>query len=59
VGVEGINRTQANGFDGTKLYHPGPKVRVDREAVRRSLESKPDLYLHELQAELRATTALR
>ena len=38
-----------------KRYQPGPKVRVDREAVRRLLELQPDLYLRELQAELKAT----
>lgn len=37
-------------------YQAGPKVRVDREAVRRLLEAKPDLYLRELQAELKAST---
>jgi hypothetical protein len=26
-----------------KLYRPKPKMRVDREVVRRLLESKPDL----------------
>lgn len=39
-----------------KLYRAGPKVRVDREAVRRLLEAQPDLYLRELQAELRSST---
>jgi transposase len=39
-----------------KLYQAGPKARVDREAVRRLLEAKPDLYLRELQAELKAST---
>ena len=39
-----------------KPYQAGPKVRVDREAVRRLLEAKPDLYLRELQAELKALT---
>jgi len=38
------------------LYRPGPKPRVDREAIRRLLERKPDLYLRELQAELKAAT---
>ncbi len=38
------------------LYRPGPRPRVDREAVRRLLESKPDLYLRELQSELKAAT---
>ncbi len=38
------------------VYQAGPKVRVDREAVRRLLEAKPDLYLRELQAELKAST---
>lgn len=37
-----------------KPYQAGPKVRVDREAVRRLLEAEPDLYLRELQAELKA-----
>ncbi|MBJ7613477.1 MAG: transposase [Candidatus Dormibacteraeota bacterium] len=37
-------------------YRPGPKARVDREAVRLLLEAHPDLYLRELQAALRATT---
>jgi transposase len=45
-----------NGSMERKLYRPGPKVRVDREVVRRLLESKPDLYLRELQAELKAET---
>ena len=31
-------------------------MRVDREAVRQLLEAKPDLYLRELQAELKAST---
>ena len=39
-----------------KPYQAGPKVRVDREAVRRLLEAQPDLYLRELQAELKAST---
>ena len=42
-----------------KLYQAGPKVRVDREAVRRLLEAKPDLYLRELQAELKASTGIQ
>ncbi len=40
-------------------YQAGPKVRVDREAVRRLLEAKPDLYLRELQAELKASTGIQ
>jgi transposase len=43
------------GLTERKRYQPGPKVRVDREAVRRLLELQPDLYLRELQAELKAT----
>ena len=39
-----------------KPYQAGPKVRVDRDAVRRLLEARPDLYLRELQAELKAST---
>ena len=39
-----------------KPYQAGPKVRVDRDAVRRLLEVRPDLYLRELQAELKAST---
>ena len=39
-----------------KPYQAGPKVRVDREAVQRLLEAKPDLYLRDLQAELKAST---
>jgi hypothetical protein len=31
-----------NGSMERKLYHPGPKVRVDRQVVRRLLE-QPDL----------------
>lgn len=42
-----------------RLYRPGPKPRVDREAVRRLLESKPDLYLRELQAELKDSTGVQ
>ncbi len=42
-----------------KPYQPGPKVRVDRDAVRQLLESKPDLYLRELQAELKAATGIQ
>ena len=42
-----------------KLYHPGPKVRVDREAVRRLLEAQPDLYLRELRTELEAATGIQ
>lgn len=41
-----------------KPYQAGPKVRVDREAVRRLLEAKPDLYLRELQAELKASSGM-
>ena len=40
-------------------YRAGPKVRVDREAVRRLLESKPDLYLRELQAELKTSAGIQ
>jgi transposase len=39
-----------------KPFRPGPKVRLDREAVRRLLEAQPDLYLRELQAEFKAST---
>ena len=42
-----------------KPYQPGPKVRVDREAVRRLLEAQPDLYLRELQAELKASAGIQ
>ncbi len=42
-----------------KLYRPGPKVRVDRAVVRRLLESKPDLYLRELQADLKSTGGIQ
>jgi transposase len=42
-----------------KRYQPRPKVRVDREAVRRLLEEQPDLYLRELQAELKATAGIQ
>jgi transposase len=45
-----------SGSTKRKLYRPGPKIRVNREVVRRLLESKPDLYLRELQAELKAET---
>lgn len=45
-----------NGSMKRKVYRPGPKVRVDREVVRRLLERKPDLYLRELQAELKTET---
>ena len=41
-----------------KRYQPGPKVRVDRDAVRRLLEAQPDLYLRELQTELQATAGI-
>ena len=41
-----------------KLYRPGPKARVDREAVQGLLERKPDLYLRELQAELKQLTGV-
>ena len=34
-------------------------MRVDREAVRRLLEAHPDLYLRELQAELKAATGIQ
>ncbi len=40
------------------LYRPGPKVRVDREAIRRILLAKPDLYLREVRAELKAVTGV-
>lgn len=40
-------------------YKEGPKVRVDREAIRRLLEAQPDLYLRELQAELKAATGIQ
>jgi len=40
------------------IYPPGPKVRVDREAVRRILLARPDLYLRELRAELKASTGV-
>ena len=40
-------------------YQTRPKVRVDREPVRRFLEAKPDLYLRELQAELKASTGMQ
>jgi transposase len=43
------------GLTERKRYQPGPKVRVDREAVRRLLELQPDLYLRELQPEVKAT----
>jgi transposase len=42
-----------------KPYQAGPKVRVDREAVRHLLEAKPDLYLRELQSELKASTGIQ
>lgn len=42
-----------------KSYQAGPKVRVDREAVRRLLEMKPALYLRELQTELKALTGIQ
>ncbi len=47
------------GLAERKRYQPGPKVRVDREAVRRLLEAQPDLYLRELQAELKASTGIQ
>ncbi len=40
-------------------YVPGPKVRVDRNLVRGLLEKNADLYLHELQAELKATAGIQ
>lgn len=40
------------------LYRPGPKARVDREAVRAILLAKPDLYLREVRAELKASTGV-
>jgi len=40
------------------LYRPGPKARVDREVVRSILLSKPDLYLREVRAELKAATGV-
>lgn len=40
-------------------YVPGPKVRVDREVVRGLLEKNADLYLHELQAELKTTAGIQ
>jgi transposase len=40
-------------------YQAGPKTWVDREAIRKSLEAKPDLYLHELQTALEAATGQR
>lgn len=39
-------------------YRPGPKVRVDREAIRAILLAKPDLYLREVGAELKASTGI-
>lgn len=41
-----------------KRYQPGPKVRVDREAVRGLLEAQPDLYLREVQAELKISKGI-
>lgn len=40
------------------LYRPGPKARVDRDAVRAILLAKPDLYLREVRAELKASTGV-
>lgn len=39
-------------------YRPGPKPRVDREAIRTILLAKPDLYLRELGAELKTATGI-
>ncbi len=39
-------------------YRPGPKARVEREVVRSILLSKPDLYLREVRAELKAATGV-
>jgi transposase len=54
VGVEDFERAEAQRFDQAEAVPSGPKIRVNREVVRRLLESKPDLYLRELQAELKA-----
>ena len=48
----------ADQVDEPTTYQAGLKVRVDREAVRRSLEAKPDLYLRKLQAELKVVGEL-
>jgi transposase len=40
------------------LYRSGPKARVDREVVRAILLGKPDLYLREVRAELKASTGV-
>jgi hypothetical protein len=53
--VEDFKCREANGSTERKHYQPGPKVRADRDAVRRLLEVQPDLYLCELQAKLKAT----
>lgn len=50
---------QRTGTTERKRYRPGPKVRVEREAVQRLLEAQPDLYLRELQTELKAATGIR
>ena len=40
-------------------FQPGPKARVDREAIRSIVQARPDLFLRELQAELQASTGVR
>jgi transposase len=47
------------GSTARSLYRPGPKPRVDREAIRGLLERKPDLYLRELQGELKSSTGVQ
>ncbi len=55
--AEKISRARKRtGSTDRPLYRPGPKPRVDREAVRAILLAKPDLYLREVRAELKAST---
>jgi transposase len=53
------SRQKRTGSMERQPYRAGPKKWVDREAVRRLLEAKPDLYLHELQTALEAETGQR
>ncbi len=57
--AENISRARKRtGSADRPLYRPGPKARVDREAVRAILLAKPDLYLREVRAELKASTGV-
>ncbi len=59
MGVEDSSARKRTGVAERKAYQPGPKVRVDREAVWRLLEAQPDPYQRELQAELKLATGIQ